>query len=288
MTALPKSEMTIFSTESQREQIRTSSWYAASKHRIINSESDFDILIKNFSEAQKSIFVAYSTSVLKDFVKYLLKEVSQDKSFEIFHNPGGSLISFQELGHGDEEVILNDIFKEIVLEKRDNLTFLNREELMFVLNLSEEKRADRIIGVQVLEKRKMVKILRGNFEFLYAPMSIFKPTTSGVKPNFDKVAVKEYGHYIAFGEYEVANTAILYECDKSYRLRRKKERLANEKSFGACLRRFRLQKKIKQTDFKNTSEKTIRRIEAGDRPTPNTMSKILKELGITEEELLSF
>lgn len=38
---------------------------------------------------------------------------------------------------------------------------------------------------------------------------------------------------------------LLYENDKRYRLERKKQRLSNEKSFGACLRRFRIQKKIK-------------------------------------------
>ena len=98
----------------------------------------------------------------------------------------------------------------------------------------------------------------------------------------------EFGHFIRFGEYEASMSGILYECDKGFRLRRKKERLKEETTFGACLRRYRIQKKINQTEFKKTSEKTIRRIEEGQEVKQLTKSKILHELGITEKELLTY
>ncbi|WP_299375195.1 ATP-binding cassette domain-containing protein [uncultured Kiloniella sp.] len=277
MTAAQKHEITIFGTVSQRDEVRASNWFEPSKHTVAITDRDFDKVLQSEILGKNPIFIALSKSVLNHFLKYLADKIIDNNMVGSFYKSKPSLISFKDMNLDEERIVIDDLFEDVIFNKKRNLTLLEKEELMFVLSKPLSERRDRVIGVQVLKGLKKIKLLRGNFESLYVPMENFETTTQGVEPDFDDLEVMEYGHYIRLGDYEAAVTGVLYECDKDYRLRRKKERLENEISFGACLRRYRIQKKIRQSDLENTSEKTIRRIEDGENPTNSTKAKILNE-----------
>jgi hypothetical protein len=95
---------------------------------------------------------------------------------------------------------------------------------------------------------------------------------------------------VAFGGYEASADGILYEFDPAYRQKLKKERQASEKSFGASLRRLRLQRRLKRGDFAPVAAKTIARIERGDveRPQGKTLEAIEKKLGMNAEQIESY
>jgi hypothetical protein len=288
MNAIVKNEIAILGTPKQSKDLRASSWFVPSKHVIVANDSDFEHLVKSSNFSKNPVFVALSKSIFNHFMKYLVKNISNAEVVDSFHRAKPSFISFLDSNDSEENIVLNDLFEDVVLDNNKSFVLLNKEELLTVLAMPLSERRDQVIGLQVLESLKKVKILKADFETLFIPMDIFKATSRGVKADFKNIEIMEYGHYIKLGEYEASVSGILYECDKNYRLRRKKERFDNEISFGACLRRYRIQKDIKQSDFKNTSEITIRRIEAGKEPPKSRIDKILKELSLTEDELMSY
>ena len=75
------------------------------------------------------------------------------------------------------------------------------------------------------------------------------------------------------GNYEAAADAILYETDPEYRSRLSAKRRAEDKTFGACLRRLRLQRCLRQSDFGGVTAKTITRIEHAATPKHRTATR---------------
>ena len=122
------------------------------------------------------------------------------------------------------------------------------------------------------------------------PFEYFKPSGDGTKPDFSKLAFADYGQTVALGDYEASADGLLYEFDPAYRQKLKKERLAEEKSFGASLRRLRLQRELKRTDFAPASSKTIARIELAKvgRPQARTLDAIEKRLGMTADQIETY
>ena len=86
--------------------------------------------------------------------------------------------------------------------------------------------------------------MRGDRQTVVVPFSFFEETADGVKPDFSALSFTDYGHTVALGEYEAAADAILYEIDVDYRRKLNKERQNSERSFGASLRRLRIQKRL--------------------------------------------
>ena len=115
-------------------------------------------------------------------------------------------------------------------------------------------------------------------------MTAFANSGDGVKPDFDQFLIDDYGQTVKFGDYEASTESILYEFDADYRKRHRKNLIKTEKGLGASIRRLRLQKGLRQTDFSSVdlSEKEIRRIEAGEikKPHQATLQKIAKKLGV--------
>jgi transcriptional regulator with XRE-family HTH domain len=68
------------------------------------------------------------------------------------------------------------------------------------------------------------------------------------------------------------------------------KRGAEEKTFGASLRRLRLQRGLKQSDFNEVSAKTIRRIERGETDAPHgkTLAAIAARLQVEPNEIASY
>jgi transcriptional regulator with XRE-family HTH domain len=63
-----------------------------------------------------------------------------------------------------------------------------------------------------------------------------------------------------------------------------------EKSFGASLRRLRLQKGLNPSDFPGITEKEIGRIDRGEikRPHARTVGKLAKRLNVKPEEIETY
>jgi hypothetical protein len=82
-------------------------------------------------------------------------------------------------------------------------------------------------------------------------MAAKKPGRGAVRfqPDFGALSFADYGLTVTLGAYEASSDGILYEFDAAYRQKLNKERRQNERTFGAALRRLRLQGGLKQGDF---------------------------------------
>jgi hypothetical protein len=168
-------------------------------------------------------------------------------------------------------------------------SFLEPEELAEALKV--QNRRDLFIGGLVDSSTKTITLWRGDLEPLTVPCTAFPKSGDGIKPDFNKFRVTDYGQTVQLGDYEAAADAILYEYDPEYRRRIKKERLAREQSFGASLRRLRKQRGLSREDFEPAiSAKTVARIEQGEgkRINPATLQAIADRLGVSSEEIGSF
>ncbi len=85
--------------------------------------------------------------------------------------------------------------------------------------------------------------------------------------------------------------AILYEYDPEFRRRISKQRLQEDQSFGASLRRLRKQRGLRREDFEpDLSAKTIARIEQGKvkRIQKKTLNALAEHLSVEPEEIETF
>jgi hypothetical protein len=283
-----KIEITIFGTQGQSDAMKSERWFNPHKYQFALGVEDFKKKFSINDIRKNSIFISLSSSVFSGVLKYLVGQIENSNFIEPFHKYRPPFLSFTELDLKEEKILIHDLFDEIFFDSPDKWNLLRKDQLISILSKPINIRRDLAIGIQVLKGIKKIRILRGDMEPIYISMENFSPNSLGLMPDFNQVEIMEFGHFIRFGEYEVSMSGLLYECDRDFRLRRKKDRLKEETTFGACLRRYRMQKKINQTDFKKTSEKTIRRIEDGEEVKDLTKSKILQELGITEKELLTY
>jgi len=170
-----------------------------------------------------------------------------------------------------------------------NYRSLPAEELFHVFQLPREKSRDLFVGGSVEPSMQAVMLTRGDLSGLVVPFSFFRPSGTGVTPDFTSFKVTDYGQTVQLGSYEAAADAILYELDPKYRQRLKKKQSKADRSFGACLRRLRLQRGISRDDFRPTTEKTIARLERGEfEPSRATLKTITNRLGVTVDEILSY
>jgi hypothetical protein len=159
-------------------------------------------------------------------------------------------------------------------------SFLAHDELRAVL--TSPHRRDLALGVLVSSARQAVIIVRGDLERTVVPWSWFRPTPRGVSPDFADAQIIDSGLTIRLGQFEAAMDAILYEFDRVYRARARQRRLDGDPSFGAALRRLRLQKGVARGEFPGISQKEIARIERGEvvRPRGATLRAIAHKLGV--------
>lgn len=189
-------------------------------------------------------------------------------------------------------VLLTDARPALIpaLEKRFTAvaltpSILSKEEFQEVWSLPDRK--DRFIGGIVDEGSKTVTLWRGNLESVTVPFDAFPATANGVRPDFKKFSVMEYGQTLKFGAYESDSEPILFEFAPDFRRRLKQARYAGEQTLGASIRRLRRQKRKTRRDFTNVDPKTIARIEGGKINTPraSTLEAIAKTLGVKRTEL---
>lgn len=164
---------------------------------------------------------------------------------------------------------------------------LPKDELEAVLK--SPYRRDRFIGGMVDRDAQIVTLWRGDLTPCVVPFSTFAPSASGVKADWDRLKVTDYGNTVRFGSYESAADAVLYECDADFRRRLKKSRMESEQTLGASIRRLRMQRRLTRNDFPGLDPKTLTRIEQGKtEPRVGTLARIAERLGVSPEELASF
>ena len=228
--------------------------------------------------SKKRVFVSYHTSSTDDLLQEGLKLGRAARM--------GKLLTL-EPPRPESVPSLTGIF-ERVIGAIPGYRWLPLEELPTAL--SGKDAADRFIGGAADAESKTLALVRGNLATLVVPFDYFKVSGDGTRPDFSRLSLSDYGLTIALGEYEAAADGILYEFDPAYRQRLRKERLDNDRSFGASLRRLRLQRQLKRTDFPGIASKTIARIERSEveKPHGRTLEMIAKRLGVGAEQIENY
>lgn len=175
-----------------------------------------------------------------------------------------------------------------VIALADGIRLAPVHELVEVL--ASANAADLFIGGTVDRDDGVVVLYRGSFERLVVPLAWFKRSRGAPAMELAEFAITDFGHTVRFGPYEAAADAILYEFDRDARHRMRQRRLSEDRSFGACLRRLRLQRGLSRREFSGLSEKTIARMERGEveRPHRRTLARIARRLGVGPDEITSF
>ena len=164
------------------------------------------------------------------------------------------------------------------------------EELQEVLAAPDGECEDIFLGGTVDPESETIALVRGNLETTTLPFSMFPPSPTGVKPDFLRLSFTDYGRTVCFGDYEAAADSILYELDPEFRRRLNQQRQAEEKTFGASLRRLRKQRALKRTDFAPITEKTVARLERNESAKPHgkTLQILADRLGVSPDAIESF
>jgi DNA-binding Xre family transcriptional regulator len=183
--------------------------------------------------------------------------------------------------------VLSSLFRRIAY--RVDGSFLPAEELAEVL--AAENRENLFIGGFVNQATGTITFWRGDLASLTVPCSAFARSVNGAEPNFAAFSVIDCGQTVKLGNYEAAVDAILYEFDPAYRRAISKQRLQEDRSFGAALRRLRKQRGLRREDFEpDVAAKTVARIEQGKvtRIQKATLEALAKHLAVEPQEIESF
>lgn len=119
---------------------------------------------------------------------------------------------------------------------------------------------------------------------------MLKASGTGVKPDFNDFEVIDHGQTLRFGKYEASFDSVLYEMDPEYRRKLHKQRRGTERTFGASLRRLRIQRGLSRSEFVGLTAKAIARIERGEveKPHAATLGIIAERLGVAVHEIESY
>lgn len=158
--------------------------------------------------------------------------------------------------------------------------------LVLAAILGEDNPGDYIIGGVYDPDDDVLILHRGDLQTLVVSTEWFERPL-GPKPDFQDLEVIDHGQTVRLGRFEASTDALLYNFDREYRRRAKKRRLEEDDSFGACLRRLRLERGVRQDDFGEVTARTIRRIEKGSVSAPHrrTMEIIAERLDVELEEI---
>jgi hypothetical protein len=182
---------------------------------------------------------------------------------------------------------LDDLFEPFVWSAGD-FRHLPIDELAEVL--ADDRRGDLFIGGYADIENQTLTLVRGDLRRLSVPLSMFLPSGAGAAPDPSRLAISDCGNTVRLGDYEAAADAILYEADPSFRNQLLVKKRAEDKTFGACLRRLRLLRALRQGDFGDVTAKTIARIERGETEAPHghTLKVIAARLGVEPNEITSY
>jgi hypothetical protein len=193
------------------------------------------------------------------------------------------------LGHSDAGrcELMRAHFCDVV-SPHEGVRLLPLSELADVLGTPN--RADFFIGGVVAPADSAIVLIRGNLDRLVIPVSWFRSRAEGPEPDLTRLTITDHGQTVRLGDYEAATDAVLYEFDERYRQRAKKRQAETDTSFGGALRRLRIQKELRQSDFPGITAKEIARIERGEikKPHQRTLAVIAKRLGVPAEQIATY
>lgn len=206
------------------------------------------------------------------------------------HRPRDSdlrLLSLDQAANAATHNLVHAHFR-FVVSAGDGARLLPIPELIEVLG--SDLRSDLFIGGVVIPTRPEILLHRGNLEPLTVPLSWFAPRPGSPDPDVSQFAVTDYGQTVRLGDYEASADAILYEFDDDYRRRAKKRRADEDQSIGGAIRRLRLQKGLRQSDFPGVSAKEIARIERGkvNKPHKDTLRTIAARAGVPMDKIETY
>lgn len=163
------------------------------------------------------------------------------------------------------------------------------DQAIEVMSLPHEESQDLFIGGTLDQKNKLLSLVCGDRRRITVPLEIFKPSGKS-RPEFAHFSIGEYGHSVVFGDYEASAAFILGSVDPDYRKRINIKRREEDKGFGPSLRRLRIQKRLKRSDFGEIDSKTIARIERGEVSNPHgrTLATICEVLGVNPSEIETY
>ena len=181
-------------------------------------------------------------------------------------------------------------FFNILIGDSPSVRWLPEVEHAAVLLAPEEDKAELFFAVAVDPRSRSVTLYRADLTVFSIPFSLFQPSGDGTRPDFSRPRVTDYGRTVVFGEYEAAGDAILYETDAEYRKKLHVQRRETERSFGASLRRLRMQRRLTQSDFPGVTAKTVARIERGEvgKPHGKTLKILADTLGVNADEIETY
>jgi len=243
---------------------------------VICRSADLSALVHD--APKRSVFVSSNQNSTENLLKAGLKL-----------SPGGRMGELLMLEPPRPESVpsLSGLF-ERVIGASSGYAWLPVDQLMTVV--SGKDASDRFIGAAVDRQSRTLALVRGNLTTLVVPFSYFTESGDGTRPDFGNPSFADYGLTVALGAYEASSDGILYEFDPAYRQKLNKERRQNERTFGAALRRLRLQRGLKQADFAPLTAKTIARIERSEveKPHGKTLQTIAQRLGVSADQIESY
>jgi hypothetical protein len=158
--------------------------------------------------------------------------------------------------------------------------------------MTSEAPGDFVIGGEVDDKEQVVLLFRGTLERVPVPFTFFRPSGTGLEPDFSRFSVTDWGQTLKFGDYEASVESVLYDRDADFRKRAKQNRLKNDSSFGSAFRRLRLLRGLNQSSFEGISEREIRRIEKNEvqaaKIHPDTRRILERRLKVSFDEIAQY
>jgi hypothetical protein len=239
---------------------------------------------KAFAKRKTYIWITFDTGALLQTLGALLQTLTpirarkQHRLLVLQRTAQGATVRLE---------ILRSLFSYVTVLD-EPFRFLSDEELEEALTSANPSHL--AIAAAYDAETETVCLLRGNLEPLIVPATAFKASPLGIRPNFMDMRVIDYGQTLQLGDYEASVDALLYEFDRDYRRKLKKQRAANECGLGASIRRLRLQRGLTLRDIHDVSAKEIARIERGEikRPQKQTLELIARALQVSPDELEDF
>ncbi len=249
-------------------------------HRVVRDQAGVNLALKEIRSADTPLWIADNDRLGEELVGEAAKRrTPQQRDL-------GDLLFLDR--PRAETVLAAGNFLSKVAWTDSRKHWLPLPELLQVRALPDARRY--IIGGLVDRHSRTLTVYRGDLSTVTVSLSVFRPTGTGVAPDPRAFEVIDGGQAVRLGKYEATADLIFYEGDPAYRRALNQRRKQEERGFGPALRRLRLQRRLRQSDFGEIPAKTIARIERGEigKPQQRTLDLIARKLGVAPEEIASF
>ena len=253
--------------------------------RIIDICSDFDAIFVHTNEEVRDLYAAVTSNSI--WIAPCQSDMPLLRNLAGKPRGNQSLLSLEPT-EGLSNHYLNAVFSRVVSPDH-GLRLLPLEEIAEIFASPDSE--DSFIGGIVEKENGSAILYRGNVDPITIPLSWFDAGPNSPQPDPDDFEIIDFGQTVRLGKFEAGADAILYEFDPLFRRRDKERRVDADDSFGGALRRLRLQKGLKQSDFSpDISTKEVGRIERGEVKTlhKSTRETLARRLGVAPGEIETY